>query len=63
MSGYKNNKKYSPSIVFFIIRIAMDIEISVVVLRPVGNFINRNDYHYQTLKDNFDVLKFTDVWN
>ncbi|KAJ0911768.1 putative poly(A)-specific ribonuclease [Helianthus annuus] len=41
----------------------MDIEFSRVVLGPVGNFINSNDYHYQTLKDNFDVLKFTDVWN
>ncbi|KAJ0948683.1 putative poly(A)-specific ribonuclease [Helianthus annuus] len=38
----------------------MDIEFSGVVLHPGGNFINGSDYHYQTLKDNFDVLKFTD---
>lgn len=37
--------------------IAMDTEFPGVVLRPVGNFKNSNDYHYQTLKDNVDMLK------
>ncbi|KAH0659202.1 hypothetical protein AABB24_031559 [Solanum stoloniferum] len=37
--------------------IAMDTEFPGVVLRPVGNFKNSNDYHYQTLKDNVDLLK------
>ncbi|TYJ37866.1 hypothetical protein E1A91_A05G405000v1, partial [Gossypium mustelinum] len=32
--------------------VAMDIEFSGVVLRPVGTFKNINDYNYQTLKDN-----------
>ncbi|XP_057787841.1 probable CCR4-associated factor 1 homolog 6 [Salvia miltiorrhiza] len=37
--------------------IAMDTEFPGVVLRPVGNFKNSSDYHYQTLKDNVDLLK------
>ncbi|KAK4362169.1 hypothetical protein RND71_017410 [Anisodus tanguticus] len=37
--------------------IAMDTEFPGVVIRPVGNFKNSNDYHYQTLKDNVDMLK------
>lgn len=37
--------------------IAMDTEFPGVVLRPVGTFKNSNDYHYQTLKDNVDLLK------
>ncbi|KAF4353492.1 hypothetical protein F8388_013784 [Cannabis sativa] len=37
--------------------IAMDTEFPSVVLRPVGNFKNINDYNYQTLKDNVDMLK------
>ncbi|XP_057514641.1 probable CCR4-associated factor 1 homolog 6 [Actinidia eriantha] len=37
--------------------IAMDTEFPGIVLRPVGNFKNSNDYHYQTLKDNVDLLK------
>ncbi|CAN4100174.1 unnamed protein product [Withania somnifera] len=37
--------------------IAMDTEFPGVILRPVGNFKNSNDYHYQTLKDNVDLLK------
>ncbi|KAG4192475.1 hypothetical protein ERO13_A07G161910v2 [Gossypium hirsutum] len=28
-----------------------------IVLRPVGNFKSSYDYHYQTLKDNVDMLK------
>ncbi|TYH20288.1 hypothetical protein ES288_A05G419200v1 [Gossypium darwinii] len=32
--------------------VAMDIEFSGVVLRPVGTFKNINDCNYQTLKDN-----------
>ncbi|MCD7471011.1 CCR4-NOT transcription complex subunit 8 [Datura stramonium] len=35
----------------------MDTEFPGVVIRPVGNFKNSNDYHYQTLKDNVDMLK------
>ncbi|XP_047311794.1 probable CCR4-associated factor 1 homolog 7 [Impatiens glandulifera] len=37
--------------------IAMDTEFPGIVLRPVGNFKNINDYHYQTLKENVDLLK------
>ncbi|CAK9146634.1 unnamed protein product [Ilex paraguariensis] len=37
--------------------IAMDTEFPGVVLRPVGNFKNINEYNYQTLKDNVDMLK------
>ncbi|KAE9616316.1 hypothetical protein Lal_00017720 [Lupinus albus] len=37
--------------------IAMDTEFPGIVLRPVGNFKNSSDYHYQTLKDNVDMLK------
>lgn len=37
--------------------IAMDTEFPGIVLRPVGNFKNSNDYHYQTLKDNVDMFK------
>ncbi|XP_019167211.1 PREDICTED: probable CCR4-associated factor 1 homolog 10 [Ipomoea nil] len=37
--------------------IAMDTEFPGVVIRPVGNFNNSCDYHYQTLKDNVDMLK------
>lgn len=37
--------------------IAMDTEFPGIVLRPVGSFKNSNDYHYQTLKDNVDMLK------
>uniref|UniRef100_A0A2P2MM76 poly(A)-specific ribonuclease n=1 Tax=Rhizophora mucronata TaxID=61149 RepID=A0A2P2MM76_RHIMU len=37
--------------------IAMDTEFPGVVLQPVGNFKNINEYHYQTLKDNVNMLK------
>ncbi|TYH66848.1 probable CCR4-associated factor 1 homolog 6 isoform X2 [Gossypium hirsutum] len=37
--------------------IAMDTEFPGIVLRPVGNFKSSYDYHYQTLKDNVDMLK------
>ncbi|KAH7547470.1 hypothetical protein FEM48_Zijuj01G0313500 [Ziziphus jujuba var. spinosa] len=37
--------------------VAMDTEFPGIVLRPVGNFKNSYDYHYQTLKDNVDMLK------
>lgn len=37
--------------------VAMDTEFPGIVLRPVGNFKNNNEYHYQTLKDNVDMLK------
>lgn len=37
--------------------VAMDTEFPGIVLRPVGNFKNSYDFHYQTLKDNVDMLK------
>jgi len=37
--------------------VAMDTEFPGIVLRPVGNFRSSQEYHYQTLKDNVDVLK------
>lgn len=37
--------------------VAMDTEFPGIVLRPVGNFGSNYEYHYQTLKDNVDVLK------
>ncbi|CAA2952771.1 probable CCR4-associated factor 1 homolog 6 [Olea europaea subsp. europaea] len=37
--------------------IAMDTEFPGIVIRPVGNFKNSSDYHYQTLKANVDLLK------
>ncbi|KAL3631785.1 CCR4-NOT regulatory complex component [Castilleja foliolosa] len=37
--------------------IAMDTEFPGIVLRPVGNFKTTSDYHYQTLKENVNVLK------
>ncbi|XP_057787840.1 probable CCR4-associated factor 1 homolog 7 [Salvia miltiorrhiza] len=37
--------------------IAMDTEFPGVVIRPVGNFKNSNDFNYQTLRDNVDLLK------
>jgi CCR4-NOT transcription complex subunit 7/8 len=37
--------------------IAMDTEFPGIVLRPVGNFKSSYDFHYQTLKDNVDMLK------
>ncbi|KAK1287556.1 hypothetical protein QJS10_CPB19g00680 [Acorus calamus] len=37
--------------------VAMDTEFPGVVLRPVGQFKNNSDYHYQTLKANVDLLK------
>ncbi|KAL3535078.1 hypothetical protein ACH5RR_003539 [Cinchona calisaya] len=37
--------------------IAMDTEFPGVVLRPVQNYKNFTDYHYNTLKANVDLLK------
>ncbi|KAF6150826.1 hypothetical protein GIB67_020909 [Kingdonia uniflora] len=37
--------------------IAMDTEFPGVVLRPVGNFKSSSDFHYQTLKENVNMLK------
>ncbi|GLT74945.1 hypothetical protein SLA2020_467070 [Shorea laevis] len=37
--------------------IAMDTEFPGIVLRPIGNFKSSYDYHYQTLKDNVDMLE------
>lgn len=41
--------------------IAMDTEFPGIVLRPVGNFKSSNEYHYQTLKDNVDMLKLIQI--
>lgn len=37
--------------------IAMDTEFPGVVARPVGNFKNSGEYHFQTLRCNVDMLK------
>ncbi|KAI4325225.1 hypothetical protein MLD38_030642 [Melastoma candidum] len=37
--------------------VAMDTEFPGVVVHPVGNFKNRNEKNYRTLKDNVDMLK------
>eukprot|EP00887_Chlorella_sp_A99_P004930 scaffold4.g4930.t1 len=37
--------------------LAMDTEFPGVVARPVGNFKNSGEYHYQTLRLNVDMLK------
>eukprot|EP00741_Cyanophora_paradoxa_P005103 tig00000857_g4945.t1 len=37
--------------------VAMDTEFPGVVARPVGSFRNSNDYQYQTLRCNVDLLK------
>ncbi|KAK3419647.1 hypothetical protein EUGRSUZ_G00324 [Eucalyptus grandis] len=35
----------------------MDTEFPGIVVRPVGNFKNSSEFHYQTLKENVDILK------
>ncbi|XP_030546961.1 probable CCR4-associated factor 1 homolog 6 [Rhodamnia argentea] len=37
--------------------VAMDTEFPGIVVRPVGDFKNSSEYHYQTLKGNVDILK------
>ncbi|KAJ3318777.1 CCR4-NOT transcription complex subunit 7 [Boothiomyces sp. JEL0866] len=37
--------------------VAMDTEFPGVVARPIGNFRNSADYHFQTLRCNVDLLK------
>lgn len=37
--------------------VAMDTEFPGVVARPIGNFKNSSDYHFQTLRCNVDLLK------
>lgn len=37
--------------------LAMDTEFPGIVARPVGNFKNSGEYHYQTLRVNVDMLK------
>ena len=37
--------------------VAMDTEFPGVVARPVGDFKNSREYHYQTLRVNVDMLK------
>ncbi|KAL9250076.1 putative CCR4-associated factor 1 homolog 6 [Drosera capensis] len=37
--------------------VAMDTEFPGIVLRPIGHFKTNYEYHYQTLKDNVDMLK------
>lgn len=34
-----------------------DTEFPGIVARPIGTFKNSNDYHYQTLRCNVDLLK------
>jgi CCR4-NOT transcription complex subunit 7/8 len=34
-----------------------DTEFPGVVARPIGNFKNSSDYHFQTLRCNVDLLK------
>ncbi|KAK8674741.1 hypothetical protein V6N13_032846 [Hibiscus sabdariffa] len=41
--------------------VAMDTEFPGIVLRPVGHFKSSYDYHYQTLKDNVDMLKLVQL--
>ncbi|GAB2225707.1 hypothetical protein Droror1_Dr00006511 [Drosera rotundifolia] len=37
--------------------VAMDTEFPGIVLRPLGNFKTSSDFHYQTLKENVNILK------
>ncbi|KAI8907217.1 ribonuclease H-like domain-containing protein [Gorgonomyces haynaldii] len=37
--------------------VSMDTEFPGVVARPIGNFKNASDYHYQTLRCNVDLLR------
>lgn len=37
--------------------ISMDTEFPGLVARPMGSFRGKNDYHYQTLRTNVDLLK------
>ncbi|KAJ5756511.1 Ribonuclease CAF1 [Penicillium manginii] len=37
--------------------ISMDTEFPGIVARPIGQFTNKADYHYQTLRCNVDLLK------
>lgn len=41
--------------------VAMDTEFPGIVGRPMGNFIDKSDYHYQTLRVNVDMLKIIQV--
>ncbi|KAF3022617.1 hypothetical protein E8E14_013817 [Neopestalotiopsis sp. 37M] len=41
--------------------VAMDTEFPGIVGRPMGNFIDKSDYHYQTLRVNVDMLKIIQI--
>ena len=41
--------------------VAMDTEFPGVVARPIGQFKTSNEYHYQTLRCNVDLLKMIQV--
>ncbi|ORY70074.1 ribonuclease H-like domain-containing protein [Pseudomassariella vexata] len=41
--------------------VAMDTEFPGIVGRPMGNFLDKSDYHYQTLRVNVDMLKIIQV--
>ncbi|KAH6654388.1 CAF1 family ribonuclease [Truncatella angustata] len=41
--------------------VSMDTEFPGIVGRPMGNFIDKSDYHYQTLRVNVDMLKIIQV--
>ncbi|KAK8124849.1 CCR4-NOT transcription complex subunit 7 [Apiospora kogelbergensis] len=41
--------------------VAMDTEFPGIVGRPMGSFIDKSDYHYQTLRVNVDMLKIIQV--
>uniref|UniRef100_A0A6A7G872 poly(A)-specific ribonuclease n=3 Tax=Hirondellea gigas TaxID=1518452 RepID=A0A6A7G872_9CRUS len=41
--------------------IAVDTEFPGIVARPIGSFKNANEYHYQTLKCNVDLLKIIQI--
>ncbi|CAM8895292.1 unnamed protein product [Rhodiola kirilowii] len=40
---------------------AMDTEFPGIVLRPVGDFKHINEFNYQTLKENVDMLKLIQI--
>ncbi|KAH8674070.1 ribonuclease H-like domain-containing protein [Xylariales sp. PMI_506] len=41
--------------------VSMDTEFPGIVGRPMGNFLDKSDYHYQTLRVNVDMLKIIQV--
>lgn len=41
--------------------LAMDTEFPGIVIRPVGDFKHINEFNYQTLKENVDMLKLIQI--